>query len=542
VVANLTIQTEESMASSAAFNIKDKATDTLYKKCLCGCGETLDTAPLYASAEEALKYIKIMKLDGYIPTVYIDESWKKREIQKFTNGQYQPLVWQDEKWYIESKERIFDKFFPHVSMKDTTIIAFTESPEKGMQDVQTPIKPGKFLQRFFGKVLTPEEITLWANKHTEAWADVLKLKFAETPEDIVKVYEMDSGFTSCMQKPINHFEPLLNPTRIYAKGLKLGYILDSKGKLIARALVWPEKKKVGRIYGDDFRFRAAVKEKLGFDTQSNNSNYDKFYGAELEAIEFENGYIGPYIDGDARAYMHKDKLGNKKLVLADSSGRDSDANYLTEGAHTLLATPHCQHGLLQDGSNYIKKCARCGTPLKYTYHKVLFKVNKYDRYCQNCMESYCRTYKKKDGLTLKYDNSVSENYRIAVYDQSTGRYASSIIDIGPMLDPEDYGQDLFGGYFLPKADSIVVNNHSLIPEWAYKKLSRAGSVYKSDLDGKYYSSTGGINFNMVLVSGEKWTVAQAEKFADYNIEQDCYVRNQAKLSQSDNLFQESEQR
>jgi hypothetical protein len=509
--------------TNAAFNLKQKSTGHLYKKCICGCGENTTTATLFASAEEAMKYVNYAKLDGWFPTVYIDDSWKKRELQKFSNGQYQPCVWQDEKWYTDAKEKVFDKFFPHISLTNTSVIAFTETPEKGMQDIQTPIKPGKFLQRFFGKVLSADEITEWANRHTEEWAKGPQLKLASTPEEITAVYEMNSGFTSCMQKPVNHFEPLINPTRVYANGdLKLGYITDKSGKLLARALVWPEKKKVGRIYGDDYRFRAAVKETLGFETKSNNGTYDTFAGAKLERIEYENGFVVPYIDG--QAYIAD--MGDHLVINGQSGSRVGEA--------------HNQNGIMAGGG---KTCARCAQPIKKRYHRVITnssRLDHHDRWCASCWANYGLAV-EHEGNTLKVYREAFKRTIVAEYNKDGSLYQSREV-IEAFLDKSKYVKDIFSGYYIAKDMSVMVNGDKAVHVYAFKNALKKGTIYQSELNGEFFWFDGYNDYAPTTVDGQIWTREQASMYAKYDEKTMKFARLPNVMSTSDNLFTKEQER
>ena len=179
--------------------------------------------------------------------------WQKREKGRMKDRKLP--IWSKEEFW-EENTTIHALHFVHVSEKDDKLLAYTQSPEKGERDIQTPIKPGRYLRQYFGEVLSEKRIAFLA-----AWQangvrpedvgaqDVLR--FATTPDQIAKVYI--DGPVSCMSG--RHFLDIkTHPARVYGAGdLAIVYLekeneKTGKSKPIARALVWPEKKVAGRVY------------------------------------------------------------------------------------------------------------------------------------------------------------------------------------------------------------------------------------------------------------------------------------------------------
>lgn len=515
----------------AAFNLKRKSDGTLYDICLCGCGEPNNPAgpTIFQSAKEAQEFVKFINgkdkperyssygsLEGWHPAVHVDDTWKKRELERFKNGEYHPPVWYDEKWFQDAKERVFDKHFPHVSMKDPEHIAFTDTPEKGMQDVQTKIKPGRFLERFFGEVLTPEQIKEWAGKHVEEWSKGPELKLAATPDEIEAVYRMNAGFTSCMQKPINMFQPLINPTRVYGAGdLKVAYVTDKKGKLLARALCWPEKKKVGRIYGDAPRLRNAIEAALGFKTTSDNNRYDTFAGARLLRIEYEGGFIVPYLDAVG---THENYVEDKGEYLVISNGKGKQAS--------------SQHGYIGSG----KKCVKCGSEINGRYYKVHVSNEDFGiakRWCHNCVTSYGKSVQHEEGRYY-VDPRYIPLITIAVYE---GNGASPIAFqpiIAQFMDKASLVPDIIDGYYIKKSEAISVNEDKFIHKNRIANYIELGNIFRSDFDGKYYYVIKD-EYRSVKVGKEVWTRQQAQLFAVFD--EKSYTYKDARTAK-ENLFDE----
>ena len=290
--------------------------------CDCGCGMIPDPGRLqFIDLDSAKHYKEQYKLTGVFPRIVVDDSWIKRENERFSRGDYQPPVWENEAFWLNAPESV-KLLYAHISIDDANNIGYTETPEKGMLDVHTKTTPGKFLKKHSKELgITDADVEYWANKHREEWSDDIMLKWADTPDDIQHVYTMPAGFSSCMQHPVEHFHShsLLkdqHPTRIYGAGdLSVAYLVRG-GRLISRALVWKDKKKVGRIYGDGERLRKALKS-AGYTTKSDGSSYDTFAGARLLRIPIQAGYLAPYIDGMPRVNEHQDK----EFLVLDNAGK-----------------------------------------------------------------------------------------------------------------------------------------------------------------------------------------------------------------------------
>jgi hypothetical protein len=187
-------------------------------------------------------------------------AWREREVRRFEEEYYKQVPWTEMDWYRAN--RVGDHYV-HVSRTNPELLAYTPSPEYGQLDRQMQIKPGRYLAKFFGHILTPAQI----NEHTGAVrANLAKLEFAKTDIEIERIYRAcaGGGATACMSYSRDHFafghSERLNkhPVHAYAAGdIQLAYIRSEKG-IVARVLVWPEKKIFARPYGDYKQIQAAL--------------------------------------------------------------------------------------------------------------------------------------------------------------------------------------------------------------------------------------------------------------------------------------------
>ena len=163
------------------------------------------------------------------PMIEAADRWKAREKQRFADGAYKPVVWIGQDWWDKNHK---PDHFVHVSIKDPTKVAFTKYTKYGSADIQTSMKPGKYLAEFFSGILTPEQIKTFAMQHSTTF-ETKELKFATTPEEIQKVYEPSLGH-SCFSGTTK--------ANLYGSGdFAVAYITDDAGAIKARAVCAPER-------------------------------------------------------------------------------------------------------------------------------------------------------------------------------------------------------------------------------------------------------------------------------------------------------------
>ena len=176
---------------------------------------------------------------------------------------------------------------PHVSEDDTTMLAYTQSLDKLRRNIQTRIKPGRYLAKFYPE-LTSDQI----KKVAENWQPVLAtLQFKENtdPHGWTTVYA--EGPYSCMRgescveayaRPGNH--------------LRLAY-LEIEDKIVGRCIVRTDKMEYIRAYPspdgvDDTLLHnqmVALLEAAGFSAGNMN-------GISINTWEGDDGWVAPFID------------------------------------------------------------------------------------------------------------------------------------------------------------------------------------------------------------------------------------------------------
>ena len=179
-------------------------------------------------------------------------------------------VWHQSLWYKEAKAH--QTLCPYVAAKSDTIggIAVAETYARLYADRFTVMKPGRYLTRYFGDVLTEYDVKAWAQKQIGDSGDAV-VYFAKTADEIVWVYE--NSPRSCMK--MNRDERYIaegldedtHPVRAYAhpeNHLAVAFIMSDKTAkpdygsdyneeyyppVAARTVVNTEKKCYYRLYG-----------------------------------------------------------------------------------------------------------------------------------------------------------------------------------------------------------------------------------------------------------------------------------------------------
>ena len=281
----------------------------------------------------------------------VDLRWLEREQKRFYDGTYHPVPWDSADWYRSSK--YWNLHFAHISVEKDTRIAFTANQDDGLADKQTRIKPGRYLEQFFNRVLDSDEIREWAAYFSVLHENIV-VKFAKTADEMQDVY--CNGPRSCMDGrhyKNGTFQVPIHPVRVYegpdlavaylerAEDDVRGFICDTcdrteqgcaypdrpdgncgrnrrrDGKYSARCVVWPERKLYGKIYGDTDRLRLSL-QREGFKAGS-------LMGARLQRIPHKfngtKGFVVPYIDDVRRV-----KDAGDHLVL-DTNGPMESSQY-----------------------------------------------------------------------------------------------------------------------------------------------------------------------------------------------------------------------
>lgn len=181
--------------------------------------------------------------------------WHARELNRLSRGTYKSIPKQALNLLSKEQLEIVNGYFPHLSEVDESMIAYTATHEKGEADIQTRIKPGRFLN----KVLPGID-----NELVKSFAAIfsstkgLRLVVEKSPDAFSYAYLNLKNSGSCMDSR-NSFSgcvvngKVVHPSIAYyheSNDLHIIYAVNHEGTIIARCIGRKDEMKHTRVYFD----------------------------------------------------------------------------------------------------------------------------------------------------------------------------------------------------------------------------------------------------------------------------------------------------
>jgi hypothetical protein len=423
-----------------------------------------------------------------------------RDVMKSQCYEANPVVWAGEKWWLDASVKA--DHFVCVSRQDPTLLSYVQSAEKGMRGVRTPIKPGRYLKKFFGDVLSEKEIAYYAQWQSTGSKpcvyDHIQMQLATTPDDIESVYIR--GPYSCMSSKSYRATKDVHPSRVYGAGdLAIAYLEWPEGEtqgsdtaIFARALCWPEKKVFGRVYPSiDFWQRdgwesrdAAEQARDALTSKLRAAGYEpvaagrkSFDGARLQKIRIKGStsYVMPYLDS---GYGISDD--DRCFRMASEGGRGSSRADNTDGTIDL------------DDRGDVYVCAHCEDEVEDTDYLSPVVTHLSTRGSIRATESWCDCC--RDGSSFYCDGleeHVSDDYESVEiggsryslsWAEAHGAYRSDMTDDWYFDDDEQ--KTIVRA---PTATSLITTE-----VWAHCEVLEAlesGRLVICAVSGEYYDSS-----------------------------------------------------
>jgi hypothetical protein len=274
--------------------------------------------------------------------------------------------WLRHQWFRDNFLR-WVELLPRPSETVPGAVAYFQNLDKRARNIRTPIKPGRFLKKYFGDILSEVQIHELAHEWGNA-ADLKTLKITQDADEIETIYKA-RHFGSCMQFSNDGYDGPCHPARVYAgPDLAIAYI-GSVDQPQARCVVWPDKKIHTSIYGDEARMEAAL-EAAGF---RDPNSYSPWHGARLQRIETRGGkFVLPYLDMAEGVDDYDDYLRIGGSIGYDGTSGVSDDSHVQR-------CDDCNDRMTDDERNYISSCDRDVCDHCYTQRYF---------YCEGSSESY----------------------------------------------------------------------------------------------------------------------------------------------------------
>lgn len=246
-------------------------------------------------------------------------------------------------------------WFPTVGNDGT--ITFVPDWKYGEDYLSVSMSPGKFLQKYYPSL---------SSKEVEEWIALCRnssitLEILSDPSKIAEAYT--NGPRSCMSHSARHYELPIHPSEAYGSPGDLCLaILKHRGLIKGRALVWPERKFHGRVYG-------MVTELTQMLTDEGYTRHH-FNGARLRKIKYRgynDAFVLPWID-DSSFNQHLLKHHDDNFfVLHDKGGMRATSTHGVVNLQGFHECPYC-HGLflIREGEachtcrEVYRPCELCG--------------------------------------------------------------------------------------------------------------------------------------------------------------------------------------
>lgn len=211
---------------------------------------------------------------------------------------------------------------PHVSVTDPGKIAYNESVQKILKNIQIVCRPGRYLSKFYSHF--SDEIVRDLVHEFDAKLVKFNLEFIPNTDGDAwveayshEVQASDSNATSCM-----HDESCVKVYAHSENDLTLIVLRTGEGSVVARAIGNVNKKTYVRAYTNRSYISSntfiALLEGEGW--KRNSLTLD---GQKLRRIEHRNGFLCPYIDGNS-SYVSDEGthllIGNEGMGACTTNG------------------------------------------------------------------------------------------------------------------------------------------------------------------------------------------------------------------------------
>lgn len=318
---------------------------------------------------------------------------QQREIQLFKEGYYRDVEvpWHNECWYNSIRLlhfAILDK------QKIGNVTYYGDHIERVNRTRRYSVPITTYILSVYDGV-SEEEITHYYNECFMK-LNVYKLRFAYTPEEIVRVYKHQNDLHSCMTSPYQrknwHCAPI-HPVESYGDSdLAIAYLtMVDSDIVLARTVVWPIERLYGRIFAklNLGRILAHYLKTQGFDKQ------DTFIGARIRAIPCKGSYVCPYLDCAETVKVVVDKNGVEWLETVPYSSGAFTAK-VTNGV--LIEKHKCSNcnnfDIITMRTDTMAICSNC--ECEYAYCKVCRQLSRIDdmndvygsMYCTSCIKHF----------------------------------------------------------------------------------------------------------------------------------------------------------
>ena len=253
-------------------------------------------------------------------------------VNKLESGTWTRPVWSGQWWCLETSHQT------HVSEKDPTLLAYTQSMDKLMRGIQTQIRPGRYLQQFYGDVLTPEQIKYWAERQVTSGLSAYDMHVLNNndPQWAGNKHKLKNLWRAMYARCLVDYSCMRGETapRVYGlPGNGLGLVtwtrrgegdpfVDDSVQPYGRAIVRfdrdkPEFNRVFPFAGEDSSMHESALQ--SWLEGAGYAHTKTLEGIRIDREDSDHGPLCPYIDG----YAQRVDVYDKYLLITESGEYDA---------------------------------------------------------------------------------------------------------------------------------------------------------------------------------------------------------------------------
>ena len=413
-----------------------------------------------------------------------------------------------EYWY-----RLFNCFQPAQAKDNPLNLAIYESKDKYDRDIRLSGKPGRIIKRIL-PFATESFCNQFAEWFKEEFADIAYTVKESTESDCFalaysgtqskttnpglsfnneyKLYAKSlSG--SCMRHDKSEFRSGLpiHPAEVYASGdFKIVWAEDAKGYIAARCVVNIKQRdssvyKPGPIYtATDSAFQAVASYMVaqGYDKQG-VCDSSGWHGARIKAIEFDGGYIAPFMDLCGQGELLDS--GNHFRLTRHGDYAFRETGGVIESEQFCCSCGECGEGIREDDSQY-------------------FVEDDQTTICESCYNNSYFTC-AGDGNVYSNDDAVEVFYR-ALGRTRSQTYSQDHVDSG-------YGECVFcdneNEYWVSDDVTFIECEEIYVPSHIV-----TDSYFLSDHDKEWHPLSDRVSIDCL---NESWTLDQVKDSDQFDV-------------------------
>jgi hypothetical protein len=244
--------------------------------------------------------------------------WKRSELRKFEMREYNYPPW----FNTNIGEDLLYKHLARIDPSRPGYVTFYETLEKGVRNIVTHMRPGRYLNRYANEYLSEDEIERFSNQCRE---DLFEIHYVHTDIEDAFVCTHKAA-RSCMSHPMSdeYFSSDIHPTSLYdSTELSVALLVEkSTGSHKGRAVIWQDKKLYNRAYGNAGMLEGML----------HNAGYTRgqFIGIEFPIIFHGDKYDGrlvlPFVDREERGGCYARIKDKDTVVICSRSERQFELN------------------------------------------------------------------------------------------------------------------------------------------------------------------------------------------------------------------------